>query len=79
MIDATIFPNPSTSVFRMRIKSTVDEPMTMRVLDVNGRTLEQHIMRGGEVREFGAQLKPGVYFVELIQGNTRKVNRVIKQ
>lgn len=64
--DVTVFPNPSTTEFRIRI-SREQSVEALRILDLQGKTLytasPAEISRGGF--EWGSQVAPGCYFLEI--------------
>ncbi|MBX2887234.1 MAG: T9SS type A sorting domain-containing protein [Ferruginibacter sp.] len=78
ILEAGIFPNPSSSDFRLRVKGTTSEKMVIRVYDLSGRTVEVIKANPGETITFGNHLKPGTYMVEVINGTQRKVSRIVK-
>jgi hypothetical protein len=78
MVD--VMPNPSSSYFTLRIRSMDEKtPVTLRVTDLSGRVtaVQQGIIPGSSVKT-GTELKAGVYFAEVMQGNDRKVIKLIK-
>ncbi|RYZ48347.1 MAG: T9SS type A sorting domain-containing protein, partial [Sphingobacteriales bacterium] len=66
LLEATVFPNPSATTFRLKVNNHVKEQLQVRVFDVQGKPLERFQMRAGETREFGQKMMPGVYFIRLI-------------
>lgn len=77
-LNATIFPNPTTDVFRMKVDATGTERVQVSVFDVTGRPYTKLVAQPGQTITFGNELKPGAYLVELVQGANRKVVKVIK-
>lgn len=77
-LNATIFPNPTTDVFRMKVDATGSERVQVSVFDVTGRPYTKLVAQPGQTITFGNELKPGAYLVELVQGSSRKVVKVIK-
>jgi hypothetical protein len=52
----------------------------MRVVNALGILIEQtDNVSAGENLTFGGRYKPGIYFVEIINGNERKQLRILKQ
>lgn len=78
LLDATVFPNPSATTFRLKVNAYAKEQLQVRVFDVQGKPLDKFLMRAGEIREFGNTLKSGVYFLEIISGKQRQVKQVTK-
>ena len=78
LLDASVFPNPSASTFRVKVNAYSTEKMQVRVFDVQGKPVETFLLRGGETRSFGEKLMPGAYFIEVIRGKQRQVKQVTK-
>lgn len=75
-----IWPNPSAHQFVLQpATSTRDNRIEFRVIDVNGKLM--YTANGTTAREyrFGEQLIPGLYFVEVRQGNNRSTIKIVKQ
>ncbi len=74
-----VLPNPSTSVFTLLVSSQRTERIVVRVLDVQGRVLEQQISNAqSQSIKVGEGFRPGIYFAEIIQGNERKLIKLLK-
>ncbi len=73
-----IFPNPSTGDFKVKISAIENTGISIKVLDVLGRTLQTINAKTNETISFGNELKPGSYFIEITQGNTREIQRLVK-
>ena len=76
--NATVFPNPSTSSFQLQLKSAEKQSASIFVRDANGRTLKQYSLGSYESLQFGNELLPGVYWIEIGQGRRKKTMRVVK-
>ncbi|MBL7726427.1 MAG: T9SS type A sorting domain-containing protein [Dinghuibacter sp.] len=72
-------PNPSTHSFTLRAQSSVTAPVMVRVRDIQGRLVQQFTMQPNQQAQAGNNWKPGVYLAELVQGNERKIIRLVKQ
>jgi hypothetical protein len=72
-------PNPSADQFTLQIQSDKDVPVTVKVTDINGRliSLQPGVASNCNLRVGGGWMN-GVYFVEISQGNERKVIRLVK-
>jgi hypothetical protein len=77
--EVTITPNPSTGVFNLTVLSPNKNPVTIRVLDISGRTVmsPQRIAANSSLR-IGNSWTVGTYFVEVVQGNNKKVMKMMK-
>jgi hypothetical protein len=75
------FPNPTTSGFTVVAETNnVKEKIAVKVMDLYGRTVEiRHNIVSGQTLKLGDQYRPGVYFLEMIQGSQRKQLKLIKQ
>lgn len=72
-------PNPSTDQFTLVIESSSKEPITLKIADVSGRMLSlKPGITPNTTLKTGSELRNGVYFAEVIQGQERKVVKLIK-
>jgi hypothetical protein len=75
------YPNPTTSQFNVKLESPDSKTsMTIRVVDLSGKVIE--VRRGlmaGQTFQLGANYRPGMYFIELTQGDKRRIVKVVKQ
>ncbi len=78
--EVKVFNNPSSNGFSIEFRSTNDERMGLRVLDMTGRVVEQkENLRAGQLYRIGDHYPTGVYFAEVTQGTQRKVVKLVKQ
>ncbi len=72
-------PNPSNTYFTIITRSNLNDPISVRVLDILGRVVgaKQNIAANGTLR-IGSDYRPGTYFVEITQGNNSQVIQLIK-
>ncbi|MBK5284889.1 MAG: PKD domain-containing protein [Bacteroidia bacterium] len=71
------YPNPFNSGFNLYLITNGLEPVSANVYDVVGRKTEMYT----DVTEetiIGSNLKEGIYFVEVIQGDNRQMIQVVK-
>jgi len=75
-----VLPNPSTGYFTILIQSAkTDEKINVRITDVNGRTIEQkQNLFANQTLKVGYTYQPGLYFVEITQGNEKSLMKLIK-
>jgi len=66
-------PNPSHDRFVL----TVNQPSTVQVITAEGKLVET--FSGVDGQSFGSDYAKGVYFVQISNGTTIQVIRVIKQ
>jgi uncharacterized protein YfaS (alpha-2-macroglobulin family) len=77
--DCKVMPNPSRQYFSIQITSTSGEKVEANLFDVNGQLISKLNTVKNQTLRFGDNLKPGVYIVEIRQGEQRKTISVIKQ
>ena len=73
-----VFPNPSKNQFRLQVISTSSEEIIVRITDVLGRQMKLLKTKSYQLNQFGDELRPGIYLIEAIQGNNRKIIKVIR-
>jgi hypothetical protein len=75
----SVAPNPSITSFRLKVTSSSNELITVRVLDATGRLMATvtSVQNNAEVT-FGANYVPGNYFAEVVQGSNRKTVQLVK-
>jgi hypothetical protein len=79
-VDATIYPNPSSSEFNLNLNSDlVNTPAVVTVTDLSGRVVERFSFDGNQnTVQFGNNLMNGIYMVTVEQGDFKNVTRVLK-
>lgn len=72
--------NPTTDRFTLVTRSASEQPLTIKVVDNVGRVLETRsgVASTGTI-QFGNQYRPGTYLVEISQGDTKQVLKLVKQ
>ncbi|HSF46455.1 MAG TPA: T9SS type A sorting domain-containing protein, partial [Chitinophagaceae bacterium] len=78
-LQAKIFPNPSTNVFNLTFTGGTKEKLDVTVMDVSGRTVKSYKVDPIGTFRFGDGLRPGIYMIQVKQGQTNRVFKVIKQ
>jgi uncharacterized delta-60 repeat protein len=71
-------PNPASTYFTLRAQSSTSGSVQLRVLDVTGKLMEQQIMPANGSIDIGHHYQPGVYFIQVTQGNENTVLRLVK-
>jgi hypothetical protein len=74
------YPNPSSQYFNVTTQGgSTSEPMTLRVLDLSGRLLQVKTgVTTNSTLQIGQDLAAGSYVLELLQGNRKVEQKVIK-
>jgi Lectin C-type domain/Secretion system C-terminal sorting domain/SprB repeat len=82
-LSAAVYPNPSRSntAFSIRLQSNnLDEKASIKVLDMMGRIVEAKAgVQPNSTITMGQQYRPGMYFVQVMQGNKTVTLRVTRQ
>ena len=73
-------PNPTTDRFVLFTQSSTAQSLSIKVMDAVGRVMEQRtgITANGSI-SFGQEYRPGVYFVEVMQGGRVQTIQLVKQ
>lgn len=73
------YPNPAGSYFNLKVTALSNEKMSLRIMDISGRLIEekQNILPY-QVLRIGDKYIKGVYMAEIIQGQKRKVIKLVK-
>jgi hypothetical protein len=77
-LGVSVYPNPTTSSFRVKVKAVSNEKLHIKLMDMAGRYLKVYQIMPGEVLNFGNELRAGVYMIEVTQGNLKSVERLMK-
>jgi hypothetical protein len=79
--DLKAFPNPSTTQFTLKIQSSdASGKIQLRVMDLMGRTIQVlDNLPANQTMQIGANYRPGMYIVEMIQGKNHKQLKLLKQ
>ncbi|HRH65749.1 MAG TPA: T9SS type A sorting domain-containing protein [Bacteroidia bacterium] len=73
---AIVFPNPSADRFTLR-HSFTENPAHILLLDLSGKIVATYTEVPAEFT-FGENIAPGVYYLELISGETKQTFRLVK-
>ncbi len=76
--EISIYPNPSASEFRVNTGGEMYSPVNIRVLDAGGRVMSRFRTIPGQQITFGTDLKPGIYFVEIICDSRKMIRKIVK-
>lgn len=78
-IKVEVTPNPSSAQFRLQVLSEDRRPVLVRIMDITGAMLERHEqVTPGQVMLLGSNWKNGTYFAEIIQGDQKRVAKLLK-
>ena len=76
--DVTLVPNPSNNQFSIVTNASKAGPVSLRAMDINGKVVFQTRATTEQTIRFGGQLAPGLYMVEVRQGNEVKTVKALK-
>jgi hypothetical protein len=74
----SVYPNPTTTAFRINLNTLSKDVVKVRVMDMQGRMVKCYTLVASQQMSFGNDLKAGSYMVEFIQGDKKKVQRLMK-
>lgn len=78
-MEVIVAPNPSTTYFELAVKTSKKEPLSIRILDANGRLVEsKNKVQPNSYLTVGNNYVNGIYYAQIIQGNERVVVKLIK-
>jgi hypothetical protein len=73
------YPNPSSQPFNFRIESANPGLVDLKVMDASGRVVEMRQNVAANITlTLGRNLRPGTYYVEVMQGKERSRVKVIR-
>ena len=76
----TAYPNPSTGSFTVQVGSgKSSDKIMLRITDVVGRTIEVRSLGAGSTLRLGNTFRPGVYYIEAVQGREKVTLKLVKQ
>lgn len=77
-IHINVYPNPFAASFTLFIGGEMNIVWDVTIKDMLGRTLASDKMHGSKEMQMGGNLPAGIYLVEMISGESRKIARVEK-
>jgi hypothetical protein len=79
ILRADVIPNPSSTFFNLAITGRNDLPVTIKIMDIFGRVIERHErIAANTVLKIGSRWTNGSYYAEIIQGDQRKIVKILK-
>ena len=77
-LDIVAYPNPSSTVFSITVKTDASKQIMMQVVDMYGRIIEVRNLYANSVVKFGERYRAGTYFVRILQGSETKELKLVK-
>jgi hypothetical protein len=78
-VNVIIYPNPTSTSFSLRLNGALSKPLVLNVISLDGRVV-YNVQKPSSLNEinFGHNLLPGTYFVEIRFSDKREVFKVVK-
>ncbi|MEP7164080.1 MAG: putative Ig domain-containing protein [Ferruginibacter sp.] len=73
------YPNPTATEFVLKLEGYTNDKVSIIVTDIMGRKIYQSEINGKQQHKFGSNFNPGLYNVQVIQGNEKKSIRLVKE
>jgi hypothetical protein len=75
-----IYPNPTNDILNVSFEKVLSENLNINFIGMDGRMLDHFELTGGnDAYQLSTEkLKPGVYFIEIIQGNSISRQQFVK-
>jgi len=71
-------PNPSVKGFMLNVTGDATSQLMLRVMDISGRIIETKNVTSNQSIRIGDNYRAGMYFAEVVQGNERKIVKLVK-
>ena len=79
LFNCKVSPNPSRQNFNLEIKSSSEEKIEVNLFDITGRFISKLNAVKNNTLPFGDDLRPGVYMLQIRQGQQQKTIKIVKQ
>ncbi|HLP51394.1 MAG TPA: T9SS type A sorting domain-containing protein [Chitinophagales bacterium] len=78
-LQVNVYPNPSANQFQAKVAGNSNEEIDIRIFDVLGQLIDIKTGLANQTEyTFGSNLTAGIYMVEVKQGESKQLVRVIK-
>jgi hypothetical protein len=71
-------PNPSAKGFMLNVTGNAESQLKLQVMDISGRIIETKNVTSNQTIRIGDNYRAGIYFAEIVQGNERKIVKLVK-
>ncbi len=78
-MEVVVYPNPTRSVFNVKITSRNKETVEVKLFDMLGKVLQQQRGSPAQVFRLGNNIPSGVYVIEVMQAGQTVTRKVIKK
>ncbi|MEP7164081.1 MAG: T9SS type A sorting domain-containing protein [Ferruginibacter sp.] len=79
ILSVKAYPNPSATDFTLVMTCNSKEKIAVTVTDIMGRKVQQTEFIGKKQYRFGDDLAPGIYIVQVVQGDQKQSIKLIKE
>jgi hypothetical protein len=76
--DVMIYPNPFSTEANILIKGADGETSAIKVLDINGKQVEEGIAENNKIMKIGSHLPSGLYIIQIVRPNMPRTYKIIK-
>ncbi len=78
-LSVQVFPNPANHMAKLHVSSSDTRTLaSIRILDIRGNEWKRMNVMPGEVQAFGEGLLPGMYFIEVLQGTQKTIQKFVR-
>jgi len=77
-LQVTVLPNPSTADFGLKISSSSDATVFVRVMDASGRLVDGTSGGAGSILRVGGKLSSGMYYAQVVQAGQQVTVKLMK-
>lgn len=78
-LNVKVVPNPTESYFNLNLQSTSDRSVTIKIMDALGKLMEtRNNVSANGILKVAHNYRPGIYYVEVVQENEKKVVKLVK-
>ncbi len=78
-LNISAYPNPAPDYFTLQLQSSNKQSLKLRIMDAGGRVIEvKQNVAPNTTFTIGHNYRPGMYYVEVVQGTERKTVKLIK-
>ena len=71
-------PNPSAKGFMLNVTGDAGSKLMLLIMDISGRIIETKSVTSNQTIRIGDNYRAGMYFAEVVQGNERKIIKLVK-
>jgi hypothetical protein len=77
-MEVKVFPNPTATSFNLQVSNTGSKEVKVNIKDLQGRVIKSFVTTTFKSNNIGNELNAGVYMVEVLNGEEKKVVRLVK-